>query len=76
MAGTTMVFLIATISIVFGVIHGMFNRFMNYKKSHSVSNEQADLLQKEIAKLKERVIVLEQLVTDESYQVKQKFKNL
>lgn len=76
MAGTTMAFLIATVAIVFGVINGMFNRFMDYKKNHSVSNEQNELLKKEIELLKERVIVLEQLVTDESYQVKQKFKNL
>ncbi|CCQ11661.1 hypothetical protein PALB_25620 [Pseudoalteromonas luteoviolacea B = ATCC 29581] len=76
MAGTTMIFLIATIAIVFGVVSSMFNRFIEFKRESQQENDQNRHLTKEIQALKQRIEVLEQIVTDESYNVKQQFKNL
>ncbi|MFC3032224.1 hypothetical protein ACFOEE_06815 [Pseudoalteromonas fenneropenaei] len=79
MAGTTMVFLIVAICVISGVFGEVLKRFIEYKKLQQNQNFNAagnEQLNKEIAELKARVQVLEQIVTDEGYQVKQQFKSL
>jgi len=76
MASTTMAFLIATIAIVFSVISKIFTRYFDYKKNSAKDAEDNAQLTNEIIALKKRIEVLEQIVTEDGYQVKQQFKSL
>jgi molybdopterin biosynthesis enzyme MoaB len=46
------------------------------KKSNKTSDKAAEAYQSEIAELKERVSVLEKIVTDEKYDLKKQFADL
>lgn len=46
------------------------------KNSSKVSNRETEAYQSEIASLKERVSVLEKIVTDEKYELKKQFDDL
>lgn len=80
MSGTTMIVLIVFFSVGFGVLADMYNKHIKFKektlKHNLASDEQTDDLKQEIAKLNERVQVLEQIVTDEGYQVNKDINKL
>ncbi|MGA4606091.1 hypothetical protein CBQ28_11950 [Pseudoalteromonas sp. GCY] len=76
MSGTTMVFLIVLISVGGGILSEMYKRRLEYKKLDSQSQKERDQLHAELNALKSRVAILEQIVTDEGYQVKKDINNL
>ncbi|ATD05900.1 MULTISPECIES: hypothetical protein [Pseudoalteromonas] len=76
MSGTTMVFLIVLISVGGGILSEMYKRRLEYKKLDSQSQKERDQLHTELNALKSRVAILEQIVTDEGYQVKKDINNL
>ncbi|PAY02584.1 hypothetical protein CKO50_04230 [Pseudoalteromonas sp. HM-SA03] len=76
MSGTTMVFLIVLISVGGGILSEMYKRRLEYKKLDSQSQKERDQLHEELNALKSRVAILEQIVTDEGYQVTKDINNL
>ena len=76
MSGTTMVFLIVLISVGGGIISEIYKRRLEFKKIDAQRTKVDDELHSEIAALKARVATLEQIVTDEGYQVKKDINNL
>ncbi|AXQ98387.1 MULTISPECIES: hypothetical protein [Pseudoalteromonas] len=76
MSGTTMVFLIVLISVGGGILSEMYKRRLEYKKLDSQSQKERDQLHAELNALKSRVAILEQIVTDEGYQVKKDINSL
>ncbi|MCG9757965.1 MULTISPECIES: hypothetical protein [Pseudoalteromonas] len=76
MSGTTMVFLIVLICVGSGIISEIYKRRLEFKKMDSHSKEEREQLQSEINALKSRVATLEQIVTDEGYQVKKDINRL
>ena len=74
------------IAIVFlGVIAGMFNRYLDYKKSlHKKRNElDEQIISKELTEqkminreLEKRIEALESIITSEEYELDQKFRRL
>ncbi|TMN35342.1 hypothetical protein [Pseudoalteromonas sp. S2755] len=76
MSGTTMVFLIVLISVGGGILSEMYKRRLEYKKLDSQSQKERDQLHAELDALKSRVAILEQIVTDEGYQVKKDINSL
>ncbi|MDW7548110.1 hypothetical protein HUZ36_14570 [Pseudoalteromonas sp. McH1-7] len=76
MSGTTMVFLIVLICVGGGIISEMYKRRLEFKKAGTHTKEQQAQLQAEINALKSRVAALEQIVTDEGYQLKKDIDNL
>lgn len=80
MTGTTMIVLIVFISVGFGVMFDMYKKHLEFKTKalahNSNNNEQNQHLSLQVNELKERVAVLEKIVTDEGYQVKKDINNL
>ncbi|KZN52452.1 hypothetical protein L1077_00295 [Pseudoalteromonas luteoviolacea] len=76
MSGTTMVFLIVLVSVGFGVISDLYGKYLQAKKQSGINKQESDQLKTELAHLKDRVAVLERIVTDEGYQVDKKIKSL
>ncbi|WP_448214229.1 hypothetical protein [Colwellia sp. MEBiC06753] len=80
MSGTTMVVLIVLISVGFGVIYDMYQKHLKFKEKtmhiNQKSTEHQQELTAEISALKERVAVLEKIVTDEGYSVDQEIRKL
>lgn len=78
MTGTTMVVVI--VCVVFGILYEMYKKHLDFKAktlSHNkTSDEQGDQLKQQVEELKERVQVLEKIVTDEGYQVQKDINNL
>ncbi len=80
MSGTAMVVAIVFISVGFGVLSSMYSQYIKFK-SRSIKNDaQLDAkfadMEKAHAELKERIKVLETIVTDEGYRVKKEISNL
>jgi len=80
MSGTTMVVLIVFISVGFGVLYDMYSKHLKFKEkvlhNEGTSNELHQQLQAELSQLKDRVQVLEKIVTDEGYSVSQEIHKL
>ncbi|KZN47919.1 hypothetical protein [Pseudoalteromonas luteoviolacea] len=76
MSGTTMVFLIVLVSVGFGVFNDLYSKYLQAKKLSGLNKQESDQLKTEITQLKDRVAVLEKIVTDEGYQVDKKIKRL
>ncbi len=78
MSGPTMVVVI--VSVVFGVLYQMYKMHLEFKSKTIQHNDNTDTkneeLEEEIKILKERVQVLEKIVTDEGYQVQKDINNL
>lgn len=78
MSGTTMVVII--VCVVSAILYKMYNKHLEFKAktlNHNNSkNDQNNELQQQVAKLNERVQVLEKIVTDEGYQVQKDINNL
>ncbi|MDO6565435.1 hypothetical protein Q4561_00045 [Alteromonas sp. 1_MG-2023] len=68
----TAIFIVAIIAWAIVSITGSFKA----KKSNKASDKAAEAYQSEIAELKERVSVLEKIVTDEKYDLKKQFADL
>ena len=73
MPGTTMAVVI--VAIVFGFLYAAYELHVK-SKSKTVDNELTNLLKQEIAELKERISVLEKIVTDEKYNLKKEIDDL
>lgn len=67
--------IVAIVAIIFGCIYAMYEVYVKSqaKKANNV-NEEA--LKKEIAELRNRLEVLEKVVTDEGYQLKKEINSL
>lgn len=80
MSGTTMVVLIVFISVGFGVMYDMYQKHLKFKEKTMRFNEknsdESQQLKNHVAKLEERIQVLEKIVTDEGYSVKKEINNL
>ncbi|MBQ4812412.1 hypothetical protein A7985_18310 [Pseudoalteromonas luteoviolacea] len=76
MSATTMVFLIVLVSIGFGVIRDLYGKYLQAQKLGGLNKQESEQLKTEITQLKDRVAVLEKIVTDEGYQVDKKIKRL
>ena len=78
MNGTTMVVVI--VCVVSWIVFKMFNRHLEFKAEtmalNTDPNGKVDELIKEVLVLKERVQVLETIVTDEGYQVQKDINKL
>lgn len=74
------VLIIVIVSIVFGVLHEMYKKYLEYKAQtlahNDNSNQQNNALTQQIEQLSERIQVLEKIVTDEGYQVQKDIHNL
>ncbi len=80
MSGTTMIVLIVFISVGFGVIYDMYKKHLEFKhkaQQQNTSNAgQFDAMAQEISSLRERIQVLEKIVTDDGFQVKREIDKL
>ena len=78
MSGTTMVVII--VCVFFSILYKMFNKHLEFKAKtlhhNNSNNDKNNDLQQQVAKLNERVQVLEKIVTDEGYQVQKDINNL
>lgn len=72
---TTSAFIIAIVAIIGGLIYAAYEQYVKLEmKKHN--NKSDDGLLNELASLKERVAVLEKIVTDEKYNLKQEIDRL
>jgi hypothetical protein len=70
------VIVIIILSFVYKLLAGWM-RSREYRRSNDASaNESASLMQKRLEQLEERVRVLERIVTDDRFELKQQFKDL
>ncbi|MCH2057444.1 MAG: hypothetical protein MK214_12720 [Thalassotalea sp.] len=80
MSGTTMVVLIVFISVGFGVMYDMYQKYLKFKERtlhlNQKNNDENAALQAQVKELTERVQVLEKIVTDEGYNVQKEINNL
>ncbi|WP_440055687.1 hypothetical protein ACSLBF_05955 [Pseudoalteromonas sp. T1lg65] len=76
MSGTTMVFLIVLIVVGGGIVSEIYKKRLDLKKHLAKSSKEDEALKAELSALKKRIEVLEQLVTDEGYQLKKDIQNL
>lgn len=80
MSGTTMVVLIVFISVGFGVMYDMYQKYLKFKERtlhlNQKNNDENAALQTQVKDLTERVQVLEKIVTDEGYNVQKEINNL
>tara|TARA_Y100000034_G_C6621575_1_gene271004 strand:- start:173 stop:415 length:243 start_codon:yes stop_codon:yes gene_type:complete len=80
MSGTTMVVLIVFISVGFGVMYDMYQKYLKFKERtlhlNQKNNDVNTALQAQVKELTERVQVLEKIVTDEGYNVQKEINNL
>lgn len=70
----TGVVIIVVVAIVAGVAYDAYK--VRYKYKQLASGKGVDKLEQDIADLKKRVITLEKIVTDKSYQLKEDINNL
>lgn len=76
MSGTTMVFLIVLVAVGFGVIRDIFTKRLEMKKLDGMNQAEKQAMQDEIQQLKARVATLEQIITDDGYQVAKEINKL
>lgn len=76
MSGTTMIFLIVLVSVGFGAIREIYITKLELKKRSTKGDQDVESLKTEISVLKERIVVLEKLVTDDGYQVSKDISKL
>lgn len=71
----TYAFIIAIVAIVGGLIYAAYEQQLKLQEK-KLNNHANDDLLKEFSALKERVAVLEKIVTDEKYDLKNEINNL
>lgn len=74
MNSATLALLIPILAIVGGYVVAIMKIREKQKRATSQQNEQNQLLSAELAALRHRVEVLEQLVTDDGFELKRQFK--
>lgn len=67
---------IAIVAIVASVIYKIVEAGCRVSQNKNAGNAKSKQYEAEIAELRERIEVLEKIVTDESYDLKRQFKNL
>ena len=67
---------IAIVAIIASVIYKIVEAGCRVSQNKNASNAKSKQYEAEIAELRERIEVLEKIVTDESYDLKRQFKNL
>ncbi|MDP4537778.1 hypothetical protein Q3O60_16465 [Alkalimonas collagenimarina] len=67
-------FEIAAIAIIGGLVYSAYE--VHSKNKHRTNKADVDALKAEIQQLKERVVTLESIVTDKSYQLKDQINRL
>lgn len=71
---------IVIVSVVFGITYKMYKAHLAFKTKTLAHNDNSDehttKLIAQVAKLTERVQVLEKIVTDEGYQIQKDINNL
>ncbi|QPG04989.1 hypothetical protein IT774_12640 [Salinimonas marina] len=67
---------IAIVAIVASVIYKIVEAGCRVRQSKRTSDARTEQYEAEIAELRERIEVLEKIVTDESYDLKRQFKDL
>lgn len=80
MSGTTMIVCVVLISVVFGTIYDMYKKHLAFKEKtlalNKTSFDEHEALKTEMHSLKERIQVLEKIVTDEGYSIKKEINGL
>ncbi|AZZ98704.1 hypothetical protein CWB99_11160 [Pseudoalteromonas rubra] len=76
MPGTTMVFLIVLIAVGFGTVREIYAKRLEMKKLDGMNQSEKQAMQEEIKQLKSRVATLEQIITDDGYQVAKEINKL
>ncbi|TMP33659.1 hypothetical protein [Pseudoalteromonas rubra] len=76
MPGTTMVFLIVLIAVGFGTVREIYAKRLEMKKLDGMNQSEKQAMQEEIKHLKSRVATLEQIITDDGYQVAKEINKL
>jgi len=76
------VFEMVAIIVVFGVIGEMFRNYLKYKgrkeeaQQRFLASSSSPQHEKQIAKLEERIAVLEKIITEDKYDLKREFDKL
>ena len=64
------------IAIIFGTTYAIISAILKYKKESKAQRPVDASIANELENLKERVAVLEKIVTDEKYQLNKEFESL
>lgn len=67
---------VVIVSVIAWAIVKIIRTLKHTNPNTSIHQEKVTQMEAEITQLKERIVVLEQIVTDEKYDLKQKFKDL
>lgn len=67
---------VAIISIIFGTAYAIVKMILKFVKDSKAHKHEDSSLTTEIDNLKERVAILEKIVTDEKYQLNKEFESL
>lgn len=68
-------FEVAVVAIVCGIIYKIANTYLEHKGA-IVAEQELSKMRQEMDEMKQRLVTLEQIVTDESYQLKSKIDSL
>ncbi|GGZ05996.1 MULTISPECIES: hypothetical protein [Shewanella] len=68
-------FEVAVVAIVCGIIYKLANTYLEHKGA-IVAEQELSKMRQEMDEMKQRLVTLEQIVTDESYQLKSKIDSL
>ncbi|MDF0533111.1 hypothetical protein KDN34_02850 [Shewanella yunxiaonensis] len=68
-------FEVAVVAIVCGIIYKIANTYLQHKGAFAAEQELTQM-REEMNEMKQRLITLESIVTDESYQLKRKIDDL
>ncbi|MCL1074390.1 hypothetical protein [Shewanella dokdonensis] len=68
-------FEVAVVAIVCGIIYKLANTYLEHKGA-IVAEQELSQMRQEMNEMKQRLITLESIVTDEGYQLKSKIDNL
>ncbi|MCG7536873.1 hypothetical protein [Pseudoalteromonas sp. OOF1S-7] len=71
-----MIFLIVLIAVGFGTVREIYAKRLEMKKLDGMSQAEKQAMQEEIKQLQSRVAVLEQIVTEDGYQVAREINKL
>ena len=71
----TSVMVIVLVSVIGGLIYAAYEQHIKLQMKTKKSSHEVEL-EKELAELKERVAVLEKIVTDDKYDLKNEINNL
>ena len=64
------ILMIVIVSVVGGLLYSAYEKYMDYKTKLLKSKNNSNVSQEQIDELRERVAVLEKIVTDEKYNLR------